>query len=256
MTQESKAGIWRRVGAAVALSPRYLAVMAEAWRFTRQWSAELTVLHAGVRTGQNEALFRQAFSDLGIPSRTGVLWDDRQPSEAVLRLAREARLDVLVAGALDRQSENKHFLGGVAQSLICNPPCSVMLFTNPNVDDHPRKTMVIATDFSAAARKAFQQGIVLARITGIEMVHVLSVVTPFMEARFKQEGHPATRDAMQDLLTEHGALVRETGIKTEEHLLDATTGYAAYEFVTSVHADMLVVPARRRPRAGRSCRCS
>ena len=54
-----------------------------------------------------------------------------QPSAAIIQAVHDAGIGLLVAGAMDRDSEGRLFLGKVSRVLVREAPCSLLLFTNP-----------------------------------------------------------------------------------------------------------------------------
>lgn len=242
----------KHVAVAVALSARFLAVLAEGWRFAQRFRARLTVLHCGERTEENAQQFQRAFAELGIPMDIPVICKAGEPSDMIVEMAKEHPVDLLLAGALERESAGKHFLGNVARSLIRNAPSSVLLFTQPTVEPQKFKTVVVATDFSDAARHALRSSVTLARIDAVARLIAISVTTPFTEVQSNEatDGAGVSRQRAAARLEEFARLVPDASIPIETRLIDATTGFAAHEFVQSEGADLLVVPAAREPGQG------
>ena len=56
------------------------------------------------------------------------------PAAAILRTVDEQKIDMIVAGALEKEVVLHPFLGNVARRLVREANCSVMLFTQPNTE--------------------------------------------------------------------------------------------------------------------------
>ena len=171
----------KHVAVASALSTRFRAVLAEGWRFARHFGAHFSVLHAGEQTPGKNAQLHDAIGALGLPSGTRFDTAEGEPAATLIELAEKSGVDLLVAGALERDVE-MHFLSGVARSLLRDLHCSLALFTEPREDPQPFRRIVVITDFSDASRDALRLALRVAEAEGAEVLHVLSVFTPFSAA--------------------------------------------------------------------------
>src|SRR5207248_9997112 len=111
-------------------------------------------------------------------------------------------IDLLIAGALEKESILRHFLGSVARTLVREAPCSVMLFTNPDVEPKPIRNIVVIVDFSSTLRAALDQALYLAEREKSECVRVVRIHTPFAQARAAARGKRMTRDGEEARLAE------------------------------------------------------
>jgi nucleotide-binding universal stress UspA family protein len=234
------------VAVACALSPRFRAVLAEAWRFAQHLQARFSLLHAGERTPEKEEEFRAASAALGLPPETVVHWADGEPANAIIQLAKEHRVDLLVAGALER-AIGPHFLGDVARELLHHLPCSLLLFTQPKEEPQPFRKIVVMTDYTGEAREALRVALHLAECEKVEALHVLSVFTPFTAARAKLGGtpeEPARHEHDEEaLLDRFASMAADSPVPIDARVIHSTTGMGASDFTKTIEADLLVVPA-------------
>ena len=174
----------RRVAAAVTISPRMVAVLAAAWHFAKRLNAPLLVIHGGAPDAQKEAEFRDAMLQLEMPRETRIVWNEGEPAEAIVTAAEKDGVDLLIAGALEgKDVASRSFLGAVAQPLAKLASCSVLLLTHPQIGPNPFRRIVVITDFSDSAKRALKNALWLAEADSAERVQVISVHTPFMQAR-------------------------------------------------------------------------
>ena len=96
----------------------------------------------------------------------------------------------------------------------------------------------------------------LAEADSAELVQVISIHTPFMQARAElgaeYEKPTRKREEEEQLLRDFVATAPACGVPVESKIVDTTTGFAACDFTQSIGAELLVVPApqaRRRRRA-------
>jgi hypothetical protein len=59
---------------ASAFSPRLLAGLAEAWRFSRRFDAQFSVVYCGEHTVEKELMLTQALEEIGIPGNITMEW--------------------------------------------------------------------------------------------------------------------------------------------------------------------------------------
>src|SRR5207247_8896037 len=101
-----------------------------------------------------------------------------QAEASVLTLTRE-KIDVIVAGALEKEVVLHQFLGNVARRLVREAPCSVMLFTKPAAKPKPLRRIVFVADYSSHGLEALKKTLALAAAESCERLYVISIITTF-----------------------------------------------------------------------------
>ena len=169
--------------------------------------------------------------------------------------AEKEGVDLLIAGALEgKDVASRSFLGAVARPLAKLARCSLLLLTHPQIGPNPFRRIVVITDFSDCAKTALKNALWLAEADSAELVQVISIHTPFMQARaeagaeLRKTGPQARRGrTVAARFCGHSAGVRRA---CRTKIVDTTTGFAACDFTQSIGAELLVVPAPR-PGCGR-----
>lgn len=244
---------YEHIAVASALSPRFRAVLAEGWRFANRFRARFSIIHAAAYSPEREEQFREANEALGIPLNTPIIWKEGpDPASSIIEAAQEHGVDLLVAGALERDAQ-MHFLGGVARELMRRLHCSLLLLTHPEVEAHSFRRLVAITDFTEEARSAFLAALKVAEMDEAEMLHVLSVFSPFAKARavLKDNGQPRRHeDEEEAMLEEFVSPGADSPVTIDPRVIHTTTGMGASDFTKNVDADLLVVPASAHPEEG------
>ena len=161
-----------------------VAVLAAAWHFTERLNAPLLVIHGGAPDAQKEAEFRDAMFQLEMPRETRIVWNEGEPAGAIVTAAEKEGVDLLIAGALEgKDVASRSFLGAVARPLAKQARCSLLLLTHPQIGPNPFRRIVVITDFSDCAKTALKNALWLAEADSAELVQVISIHTPFMQAR-------------------------------------------------------------------------
>ena len=91
--------IIRKIGLAIAFSPRIEALLAEAARLKKMWDAELLLIHVGNRGKELEERLQQLLESAGLSGENSVkiFWETGKPSERILSTCRKERIDLLIA---------------------------------------------------------------------------------------------------------------------------------------------------------------
>jgi len=101
-----------------------------------------------------------------------------RPAEAILRVVREVRADMLVVGTRGRKGVARMFLGSVAEALAKVAPCPVAVVREFHQASTGIGPLLAPTDFSEGAADAARTAARLARRLGIRLVllHILPEV--------------------------------------------------------------------------------
>ena len=120
--------IIRKIGLAIAFSPRIEALLAEAARLKKMWDAELLLIHVGNRGKELEERLQQLLESAGLAGENSVkiFWETGKPSERILAPAAKKRIDLLIAGALKKENLVQYYLGTVARKILRKADCSVL----------------------------------------------------------------------------------------------------------------------------------
>ena len=236
---------------ASTFSPRFKQVIAEAKRIRDRFSSELNLIHVGRRTEETTKKFSEILAQLELPPDSKIHYREGDPAEAILQTAAENEVDLLIAGALEKEVILRPFLGDVARRLVREAKCSVLLFTKPEQNPKPLQRMVFVADYSQQAREALQRTFHLAAAESCERLYVVRVYTTFDKARASlmedaenNKTRPRTFEEEETALEEFILAAGHTEVPIEARCLRGNTGFAASDFVQAVKADLLAVPVK------------
>jgi nucleotide-binding universal stress UspA family protein len=238
--------VYQTIAVASTFSPRFLQVLAEAKRIRERFDCELRLIYVGQQTEEATSKFGEALRQVGLPAETMVHYEEGDPADAILRAIRRHKIDMIVAGALEKQVVLHPFLGNVARQLVRDAQSSVLLFTHPQAKPQPLRQIVFMADDSPHALEALKKTLHLAAAESTHRLHVVRVMTPFDAARAKAAGQARrfkNSDAEETALEEFVLSAGDTQVPIEARCIRGNTGFAAADFVQSIGADLLVVPA-------------
>ncbi len=235
------------IAVASTFSPRFVQVLAEAKRIQQRFSCELQLIYVGEKSDETTAKFREVLGQLSLPLDSTIHYRQHDdPAAGILDALVERKIDMIVAGALEKQVVLHQFLGNVARRLVREAACSVMLFTRPEIEPKPLRKIVFVAEYSDHARAALQKTFQLASAEESERLHVIRVITSFDQARASlqaEEGDKVKTDDDEEIELEKFVLsAGDTKVPIEARCIRGNTGFAAADFVQSIEADLLVVP--------------
>ena len=239
---------YKTIAVATTFSPRFKHVLAEAKRIRDRFGAELHLIYVGSRNEETSRKFSDVLAELELPADSPIHYEEGDPAEAILAALARENIDVLVAGALEKEIVLHSFLGNVARRLVREANCSVILFTAPQKRPKPLRRIVFIADHSQHGLVALKTTLMLAEAESCERLYVIGIITAFDEARASIAGdatgsttHKANHDE-EDPLEEFVLSAGATEVPIETRFIKGATGLAASDFVRSVEADLLVVP--------------
>ncbi|MDQ6860036.1 MAG: universal stress protein [Verrucomicrobiota bacterium] len=245
---------YKRIAVASTFSPRFEQVLAEAKRMRERLAAELALIYVGEKNDETARRFRDALAAMDLPADSTIHYHDGPPADAILAAARAGEIELIIAGALEKEVVLRSFLGNVARRLVREARCSVMLFTKPEREPQPlRRIVFFVPEYSEHATRAFKMALELAEQEGCETLYAIRVYTSFDAARATlratqpeaSEDQPFARTLAEEEEALDAFLDRAaagTQLNIEARCIRGNTGFAASDFVQSIGADLLVVP--------------
>jgi len=243
---------YKKIAVASAFSPRFEQVLSEAGRIRQRFGGDLSLIYVGERNDETAAKFRKILGRLKLPDDSPILYGQGNPADGILRTITENKIDLIVAGALEKEAALHPFLGNVARRLLREATCSVLLFTHPALEPKPMKRIVFVANYSEHAESAFKQALQLAEAEGCERLYAVRVYTTFDEVRaamFVDDGNgkprPRSFEEEEDALEKFVLAAGHTDVPIEARCIRGNTGFAASDFVKAIEADLLVVPVHK-----------
>jgi nucleotide-binding universal stress UspA family protein len=247
---------YRRMAVASAFSPRFEQVLAEAKRMRDRFGAELDLIYVGDRSEEATRRFGEALAAFDLPADSRIHYQQGTPAEAIVAAAIANDVELIVAGALEKEVVLRPFLGNVARHLAREAPCSVMLFTDPEREPKPLARIVfLVPEYSEHARRALRRTLRVAEAEQCENLHAIRIHTSFDQARATLRANAKRSDELRgdgSFEEEERALeefVEGTGATTvpiETRCIRGNTGFSASDFVQDIKADLLVVPVEAK----------
>lgn len=233
---------FRHIAVASTFSPTFLPLLAETLRLCERFGSKLSIIHASEPDAEKERRFEEALAELGFEEKAPILWSSGDdPVPAIRGALEESGADLLVAGAVERKSEHRHFLGSVARGLIRELQCALFLVPEPSVEPETPQRIVVGYDPSTGNPPPLNQATELGRLFECPDMTLFAIETPFTRSR-KTEG-----DSVEErLLAMAESQAPEFTGEVDTHVIQSNTGFTACDFVQGLESPLLVVGARER----------
>src|SRR6516225_688876 len=167
---------YKTIAVATTFSPRFKRVLAEAKRIRDRFGAKLHLIHVGKPTQETPKKFGDVLAELELPADSPIHYEEGDPAEAILAVLVREKIDMPIAGALEKEIVLHPFLGNVARRLVREANCSVMLFTHPQEKPRPLRRIVFIADHSRQGLEALKTTLMLAEAESCERVYVIEII--------------------------------------------------------------------------------
>ncbi len=233
---------YRKAAVASTFSPTHLAVLFEAWDLAQRAGATLDVLHAEAETEEKRRCFENSFRKVGCAAT--VRWlEGVSPGDAILDAARHFEYDLLIAGALERetQTDGRAFTGSVARRLLVESPCDVLLLPRP-AESRPQMEKVF---FAVEPGRPVADFVI--EVSG--QLGLSSVMLAFSKSPFEAALAASRGESLEDIevwVEETVAVLEGAGIAADVFPVTSNTGFGLCDTIQGNGADLLIVQAGRQ----------
>lgn len=133
------------IGIGVTFSPNLQANIFEASRLALYFNSKLILIHVGEFSEEKNEKFKElliSFVEKGL--EYSVVFQPGDPVETILLVCHDRKIDLIILGALQRESLVKYYVGSIARKITRRANCSVLLHINPSVTRVPCKHIVVS----------------------------------------------------------------------------------------------------------------
>jgi hypothetical protein len=147
--------IFNKIGLAITFSPNGLELLKSAVRFKNLFNSELFLIHIGERNSKLELQMSNLISQSKLKEdEYQLIWEKGEPAKTIIEITIEHKIDLLVAGALEKENLLKYYMGSVARKIMHQAPCSVLILTNPQRIPQTFKKFAVLVEFTPLCENA------------------------------------------------------------------------------------------------------
>lgn len=173
MSEENTTLIFKKIGIAIAFSPRLEAIIAEAGKMQKGFHANLIFIHIGEKSTDDEQVLNQLLAKYNLLNHSKLIWLNGDPVETILKICEEEEIDLLVAGALEKESLIKYFMGSVARKLSRRVKCSMLMLTEPSTQSIPLQRIVVEGSDNPKTENTIAKALEIAKAFNVKCIDII-----------------------------------------------------------------------------------
>jgi len=244
------------IGLAVSFSPTTLAMVSEASRLMNWFQADLVLIHVGKKDLEKSDAMQKLVDESGVePARIRICWVEGDPSEQILKVCNQEKVELLIAGALKKENLVNHYLSTVSRKIMRKAGCSIWMITDPSTYLKPLKNIVVDAEggpdmyniINLACNVAGKQ-----EGTWVHIIRELKLLGLALSAR-GQCTEEEYDELQQNMVREETDLVQKEldriphqNLKINIKLLSGKSGFELAQFARRKSADLLIINAPQR----------
>ncbi len=247
---------FKKLGLALTFSPTGLALLIEAKRLKELFNSELVLIHSGKKDDAAEKKLYEMINNSGLEkSATEIIWGYGSPASAILKAAVSANIDLLIAGALEKEPVLKYYLGSVARKIMREASSSVLILKSPSENASDFKKFCVSTDYSQESEAVIKFTYQFALMEKANEIIVLrDIYTPGLSSAAIESGAPTNSDEVistyqieeEEKLNMFVNELNLKGIPVVIKCLYGREGWVEGNFVRKNNIDLFVVNGRAK----------
>lgn len=136
---------FKNIGIGVTFSPNLQANINEAARLALFFECQLILIHVGGFSDDKKLKFKsmlEPFIKQGLSNH--IVFQSGDPVNSILTACDQNNIDLLILGALQRESFFKYYVGSIARKITRRAQCSILLLINPSMHRVPCQHIVVS----------------------------------------------------------------------------------------------------------------
>jgi nucleotide-binding universal stress UspA family protein len=244
---------FKKIGLAIAFSPRAEAMLAEAVRIKILFDSELVLIHVGQHGAAEDNQLSQLLERQKLnPDEVTIIWREGKPSKEILKVCKEAGIDLLITGALKKEGLVQHYVGSVARRILRKSDCSVLTLVRPAVNPQPFSNVVVDAQENDLMKETLSMACWIGVQEKAKWLHVVREIKLYgltmssAEQSTEEEYNQLRNNLVQEEVDNVHVLLSRTphhGLKVNIKILSGKSGFEIAEFSRTKQADLLVVSA-------------
>jgi nucleotide-binding universal stress UspA family protein len=153
--------------------------LCEAKRISERLQSRLTLIHAGPKSDVAEGKVDRLLEKVGLDkSLLKIIWKDGKPEKVLTAVCVAENVDLLILGAIKHEDLLKHYIGSVARKISRNPPCSLLLITNPQLRSQALTKVVLNGLQHKKTKNTIEKGVHFATAFNVKKISVVEEINP------------------------------------------------------------------------------
>ncbi len=247
---------FKKLGLALTFSPTGLALLRETKRLKELFNSELVLFHVGPKDNESEVKLGKMIDDSGLAKQsTEIIWVQGNPANEILKVTKSANVDLLIAGALEKEPVLKYYLGSMARKIMREASSSVLILKSHSEVAVGFKKFCVSTDYSQDSESIIRLSYQFALMENAnEFIIVRDIYTPGLSSAAMESGITSNADNVISIFQKEEEeklimFVRELnlkGILVIVKCLYGREGWAERDFVQNNNIDIFAVNGKTK----------
>jgi nucleotide-binding universal stress UspA family protein len=148
---------FKKLGLAITFSPTGKALLKETARLQKLFDSQLVLIHVGDKNTRTEEQLAKTIYDAGLDKKqVEIIWEKGDPANAIINSGTNAGVDLLIAGALEKENIIKYYLGSVARKIMREFPSSLLILKSPSEQPSNFRKFYVSVDYSPQSEKTIR----------------------------------------------------------------------------------------------------
>lgn len=245
--------LFQKIALAFNFTPTSKALLQEASNLQHLFSSKLYLIHIGKYDDETNGKLNNVLAEVGLKANEyELIWRDGDPATEIINACAENNIDLLLAGALEKENILKQYIGSVARKLMKYSPCSIMIFKIPIIQKQFSK-IYVSIDYSQIGEKAVQIAYQLAIKEGVSSLDVVKeFYIPGLTATLQDSGVVGQFDEMiskarKEEEEKTRVFLNELNLRNinfNVHCIYGKEKYAERNFVDGQMPDLYIIPSK------------
>ncbi|MCK9211561.1 MAG: universal stress protein [Ignavibacteriaceae bacterium] len=194
--------MFAKIGLAITFSPTGKALLKEAVRLQKLFDSQLVLIHVGEKNSETEKLLDETIENAGIyKNQLETIWEQGDPANTIINCSKDAKIDLLVAGALEKESLVKYYRDSISRKIMRELQTSSLILKNPSEQPVSFKKFCVSADYSPQCEKTISAAFHFAlKENAEEFVIIKNFYVPGITLTIQEGGSPKEIDSMIEQL--------------------------------------------------------
>lgn len=240
-----------KIAVAIGFTPRIEAILAESRRLQQIFNAQLVFIHIGEKSLQQEQYLKHLLHRFELDGDANKLvWEQGDPVDKIIEICKQEDADLLVAGALEKESMFKYFMGSIARNLCRKAKCSILMLREPDIKSKPVKRIVVEGSDNPKTVNTIETAIYVGKEALAEDVFVIQEQDAGKMALIRTDVFTNNEldDHKEKIVIEEVNKLNDIlactdcgGLRVNTERLEGKPGYVISNFAREHQADLLVL---------------
>ncbi len=241
------------VATALGFSPTMKNVLRETHRICTLYNSKMILIHVGEKTEDKQIKVDKLLFELGISKEdTTIIWEQGKVKDIVIKNIKKYNVNLLVIGALERETLFKKYFGSIARDISRNITCSLLMLTHFNESGKSFEKIVVNGSQHKRTPMSIDTAIKIAKFEQAKELYIVKeIYIPNLSSTLEDDTDQKRKEIKQRYIHQinticnnyinNSAYAKDVNIKSR--VIFGKEGFSISNFAKTKKADLLVINA-------------